>query len=163
MLAAQPFAIAGIVVLLVYSESSLPMLLNLAGHLLAFFVIAMACHGELARQRPPADHLTTFYLALSAGGMIGGLFAGLIAPFVFSWIAEYPILLVLAAICRPIAKFGWEPRDRVFWAVAVALGLALLVPGLVFGWLPREDDRQCGRHRDRGGCARIAPADAASV
>jgi hypothetical protein len=79
MLAAQPFAIAGIVVLLVYSESSLPMLLNLAGHLLAFFVIAMACHGELARQRPPADHLTTFYLALSAGGMIGGLFAGLIA------------------------------------------------------------------------------------
>jgi hypothetical protein len=139
MLAAQPFAIAGIVVLLVYSESSLPLLLNLAGHLLAFFVIAMACHGELARQRPPADHLTTFYLALSAGGMIGGLFAGLFAPFVFSWIAEYPILLVLAAICRPIAKFGWEPRDRVFWAVAVALGLALLVPGLVFGWLPRED------------------------
>jgi hypothetical protein len=150
MLAAQPFAIAGIVVLLVYSESSLPLLLTLAGHLLAFFVIAMACHGELARQRPPAEHLTTFYLALSAGGMIGGLFAGLVAPFVFSWIAEYPILLVLAALCRPMpppyppphageGRVGaWAPRDRVFWAVAVALSLALMVPGLVFGWLPSE-------------------------
>jgi hypothetical protein len=138
MLAAQPFAIAGIVVLLVYSDTDL-LLLNLAAHLIAFFVIAMASHGELARQRPAAEHLTTFYLALSAGGMIGGLFAGLIAPFAFSWVAEYPILLVLAALCRPIAKFGWSRRDRLFWAVAIALGLALLVPGLVFGWMPRED------------------------
>ena len=70
--------------------------------------------------------------------MVGGLFAGLIAPFAFSWVAEYPILLVLAALCRPIAKVGWQRRDRLFWAVAVALGLALLMPGLVFGWLPRE-------------------------
>ena len=48
MLAAQPFAIAGIVVLLVYSDTDL-LLLNLAAHLIAFFVIAMASHGELAR------------------------------------------------------------------------------------------------------------------
>jgi hypothetical protein len=138
MLAAQPFAIVGIIALLADSDSSL-LLLNLAAHLLAFFVIAMASHGELARQRPAAEHLTTFYLALSAGGMVGGLFAGLIAPFAFSWVAEYPILLVLAALCRPIAKVGWQRRDRLFWAVAVALGLALLIPGLVFGWLPRAD------------------------
>src|SRR5208282_1497184 len=136
MLAAQPFAIVGIIALLAESDTNL-LLLNLAAHLLAFFVIAMASHGELARQRPAAAHLTTFYLALSAGGMVGGLFAGLIAPFAFSWVAEYPILLVLAALCRPIAKVGWQRRDRLFWAVAVALGLALLTPGLVFGWLPR--------------------------
>ncbi len=136
MLAAQPFAIAGIVALLAYNDTDLQ-LLAVAAHLIAFFVIAMASHGELARQRPPPAHLTTFYLALSAGGMIGGLFAGLIAPFAFSWVAEYPILLVLAALCRPIAKFGWGRRDRVFWAVAVALGLALLAPGVVFGWMPQ--------------------------
>ena len=38
---------------------------------------------------------------MSAGGMIGGLSAGLIAPYVFSWVAEYPILIVLALLCRP--------------------------------------------------------------
>ena len=61
----------------------------------------MACHGELARTRPAAQYLTGFYVALSFGGMVGGLFAGLIAPYTFSWIAEYPILLALAALCRP--------------------------------------------------------------
>ncbi|HKM88958.1 MAG TPA: fused MFS/spermidine synthase, partial [Xanthobacteraceae bacterium] len=148
ILRAQPFAIAGIVVLLAYNDTDLQ-LLAVAAHLIAFFMIAMASHGELARLRPPAQHLTTFYLALSAGGMIGGLFAGLIAPFAFSWVAEYPILLVLAALCRPMPPHfpppqagerrvgGWEQRDRLFWVVAVALGLALIAPGLVFGWMPQ--------------------------
>ncbi len=52
------------------------LLLTLGGHQVCFFVIAMACHGELARTRPPAKYLTGFYVALSFGGMIGGLFAG---------------------------------------------------------------------------------------
>ena len=146
LVAAQPFAIATIVMLLAYTD--LDLLLTLGAHLLAFFIIAMAAHGELARQRPPAAHLTTFYLALSAGGMIGGLFAGLIAPFAFSWVAEYPILLVLAALCRPKlrprqaedespAQGRW--RDVLFWGVAVVVALALLAPGIVFGWMPRDD------------------------
>ncbi len=143
MLAAQPFAIALIVALLAYSDNDL-LLVTLGGNLFGFFVIAMASHGELARQRPPAAHLTTFYLALSAGGMIGGLFAGLIAPFAFSWVAEYPILLVLAVLCRPLRAphagegGGWKRRELLFWAAAAALGLALLAPGLVFRWMPTE-------------------------
>ena len=100
MLLLQPLAIAGVIVLLaIGGEQNL--LLTLGGNLLFFFVIAMACHGELARTRPAAKYLTGFYVALSFGGMVGGLFAGLIAPFTFSWIAEYPILLALAALCRP--------------------------------------------------------------
>ena len=95
MLLLQPIAIAGVIVLLaVGGEQNL--LLTLGGHQLCFFIIAMACHGELARTRPAAKYLTGFYVALSFGGMVGGLFAGLIAPFTFSWIAEYPILLALA-------------------------------------------------------------------
>jgi hypothetical protein len=137
VLAAQPFAIAGVVALLAYGTTDLR-LFDLAAQLVAFFVIAMASHGELARQRPPAEHLTTFYLALSAGGMVGGMFAGLIAPFAFSWVAEYPILLVLAVLCRPVANFGTR-RGRLLWAVAIGLGLALLAPALIFGWMPRED------------------------
>jgi len=125
MLLLQPLAIAGVVVLLaVGGEQNL--LLTLGGHQLCFFVIAMACHGELARTRPPSRDLTGFYVALSFGGMIGGLFAGLVAPFTFSWIAEYPILLVLAALCRP-------PRDELLPRLSrwYALVLALIAAALV--------------------------------
>src|SRR5262245_32714397 len=65
-------------------------------HVAVFFVSALMCHGELARTRPPARYLTAFYLWMSAGGVIGGISAGLIAPYVFNWVAEYPLLLALA-------------------------------------------------------------------
>jgi len=82
MLMAQPLAITGVILLLaVGGEQNL--LLTLGGHQVCFFVIAMACHGELARTRPAAKYLTGFYVALSFGGMVGGLFAGLIAPYTF--------------------------------------------------------------------------------
>ena len=134
MLLAQPLAIAGVVVLLaIGGEQNL--LLTLGGHLLCFFVIAVACHGELARTRPSARYLTGFYVALSFGGMIGGLFAGLIAPFTFSWIAEYPILLALAALCRPS---GDDKRLR-YWPLLGVLAVVLIVPawstGATMNWL----------------------------
>ncbi len=139
MLLAQPLAIAGAIVLLaVGGEQNL--LLTLGGHQLCFFVIAMACHGELARTRPAAKYLTGFYVALSFGGMVGGLFAGLIAPFTFSWVAEYPILLALAALCRPPGGDARLPRwSRRYWPFLAVLAVALIAPsystGKVMTWL----------------------------
>jgi hypothetical protein len=137
MLLLQPLAILGVIALLaVGGEQNL--LLTLGGHQLCFFIIAMACHGELARTRPPAKYLTGFYVALSFGGMLGGLFAGLIAPFTFSWIAEYPILLALAALCRPP---GTDERrlGNWYWILLAALAIALIAPtlspGKAFAWL----------------------------
>jgi hypothetical protein len=138
MLMLQPLAIAGVIVLLaIGGEQNLP--LTLGGHLLCFFVIAMACHGELARTRPAAKYLTGFYVALSFGGMLGGLFAGLIAPYAFSWIAEYPILLALAALCRPPGVERLSRWTICFWLFLAALALALIAPsyfeGKVRFWL----------------------------
>jgi len=138
MLLLQPVAIAGVIVLLaVGGEQNL--LLTLGGHQLCFFVIAMACHGELARTRPAARYLTGFYIALSFGGMVGGLFAGLIAPFAFSWIAEYPILIALAVLCRPAAMERWPRLMRWTWLLLTVLTAALLLPtltgGALFNWL----------------------------
>jgi hypothetical protein len=134
----QPLAIAGVIVLLaVGGEQNL--LLTLGGHQLCFFVIAMACHGELARTRPPSKYLTGFYVALSFGGMVGGLFAGLLAPFMFSWIAEYPILLALAVLCRPPAGERLPQWSRWYWPFLAVLAVALIAPswssGKVFTWL----------------------------
>jgi hypothetical protein len=127
MLMLQPLAIAGVIVLLaIGGEQNL--LLTLGGHQLCFFVIAMACHGELARTRPAAKYLTGFYVALSFGGMLGGLFAGLIAPYTFSWIAEYPILLALAALCRPAADERLPRWSRWYWPFLAVLAVALIAP-----------------------------------
>jgi hypothetical protein len=135
----QPLAIAGVIVLLaVGGEQNL--LLTLGGHLLCFFVIAMACHGELARTRPASKYLTGFYVALSFGGMVGGLFAGLIAPYTFSWIAEYPILVAFAVLCRPPADERLPQLHRWYWPLLAAIAVALIAPsygggGKVFTWL----------------------------
>jgi hypothetical protein len=141
MLAVQPLAISGVIVLLaVGGEQNL--LLTLGGHQLCFFIIAMACHGELARTRPAAKYLTGFYVALSFGGMVGGLFAGLIAPFAFSWIAEYPILLVLAVLCRPSGDERFPRWSRWYWPVVAVLAMALIAPsfgtGQMFDWLEEQ-------------------------
>jgi hypothetical protein len=142
MLALQPLAIAGTVVLLAASGER-NLLITLGGHLFCFFVIAMACHGELARTRPAAKHLTGFYVALSFGGMLGGLFAGLIAPYTFSWIAEYPILVALAVLCRPPAQERMRHWSRWYWSLLAVAAMALIAPSYssdrISAWL--EDNR----------------------
>jgi hypothetical protein len=56
--------------------------------LLLLFAIAVALHSEMFRLRPAAGHLTRFYLAMSVGGMLGGLFCAIVAPLVFDWSYE---------------------------------------------------------------------------
>jgi MFS-type transporter involved in bile tolerance (Atg22 family) len=58
----------------------------------------MFCHGELALRRPPAEHLTAFYLMISLGGAAGAIFTGLIAPRLFATYIELPIGLVLCSL-----------------------------------------------------------------
>src|SRR5467141_1638002 len=127
MLLAQPLAIAGAIVLLAFGGEQ-NLLLTLGGHLACFFIIAMACHGELARTRPAARYLTGFYVALSFGGMVGGLFAGLIAPYAFSWVAEYPILLALAALCRPPGDERLPRWSQWYWPFVAVLAVTLIAP-----------------------------------
>jgi hypothetical protein len=133
ILRAQPLAIAGVVALLaVGGEQNL--LLTLGGHQFCFFIIAMSCHGELARTRPAPKYLTIFYVALSFGGMLGGLFAGVIAPFTFSWIAEYPILVGLAALTRPSdARKRLPGVSRWYWPFLAVLAVALIAPSFSTG------------------------------
>jgi hypothetical protein len=99
-LAAQPFFILALVAaILAFPVTSTIGLIAL--HLLVLFASALVCHGELARRRPAPRQLTAFYMWISAGGMIGGIATGLAAPHLFNWVAEYPILIVLALLCRP--------------------------------------------------------------
>lgn len=124
------FIAPGAVVLLVISlalGSADQILVLIALNLVGFFLLALMCHGELARRRPPARYLTAFYLWLSLGGVIGGVFAGLIAQRVFSWVAEYPLLIVLAALCRPGLRWPLRKLDMVGLVLVLAAVAAMLV------------------------------------
>jgi hypothetical protein len=96
-------------------------------HLAAFFLTAMVCHGELAASRPPARHLTEFYLWMSLGGMLGGIFNAIIAPLVFPLVIEYPLMLVLACMLRPGAKSPSQDRSQRWLDVGFPAALLAIV------------------------------------
>jgi len=126
VVAIQPVFILAIVVVLVF-EPVRGIVGQIAIHLAAFFVFALVCHGELARRRPAARYLTSFYMWMSAGGMIGGIAAGLLAPYTFNWVAEYPILIALAVLCRPGLTLPKSQSERVLLFGAIAIAVISLI------------------------------------
>lgn len=69
-------------------------------HLITFFTCALYCHKELADKRPSANYLTEFYLIMSFGGALGGIFNSIIAPQLFFIPIEYSIILIAIAYLR---------------------------------------------------------------
>src|SRR5271157_5177068 len=65
---------------------------------LGLFTCCMVLHGELVRLKPDPRYLTNFYLTISAGGALGGVFVGLLAPRIFRSFYEMPLGLVLCAV-----------------------------------------------------------------
>jgi hypothetical protein len=113
---------------LMFRPSAVPLWATFLVHLATFFLAATACHAELARRRPTASRLTEFYLMMALGGALGGVFNALIAPVVFTWAAEYPLGLALAALLVPAAggRAGLrQPRGRVVRLLDVALPMLL--------------------------------------
>ena len=125
-LAAQPLLLAAVVA--VTALPILPLPARIGIELLAFFVAALVAHGELAADRPEPENLTAFYLWMSLGGVLGGIFAGLLAPQIFSTIAEYPILLVATVATRPglLGRSGRDALRTLAPIAAVAAGLVVL-------------------------------------
>jgi SAM-dependent methyltransferase len=95
-----PFLLAVSLIVEVF-RLNLPLLVLFPLYLLTLFQVAMVCHGELAAHRPEVSRLTEFYLWISVGGVLGGIFNALIAPVVFSTVLEFPLVLIFAALLRP--------------------------------------------------------------
>jgi hypothetical protein len=103
--------------------------------LLLLFIVSVACHWCMYQLRPPPDRLTGFYLAMSVGGALGGVFAGLLAPVLFDWTYEYPLLVLAAGVLvpqgflLPIIGRLWsgDARARRIKALSVALAVVVLV------------------------------------
>ena len=137
VVAIEPVFIVGLVGVMVFDIRNYTLWL-LAFNVVAVFVITLVCHGELSRRRPSAQHLTAFYMWMSVGGVIGGIFAGLIAPNIFTWVAEYPILIVLAILCRPGFALPTDTRTRLLWLAAAAVVAVAAYPGIAERYVTDE-------------------------
>jgi spermidine synthase len=115
---------------LLFTETTLPRTAAIGLHLLTLFLVSMVCHGELALDRPDAKHLTAFYLWMSVGGVLGGVFNALAAPVLFHTVAEYP--LVLSAACFFLPRRPGEGVDRPYrWQdIVLPVGLGLFAVAL---------------------------------
>ena len=111
------------------------------------FAACMVCHGEIARLKPASTHLTSFYLAITAGGVAGGAFVSLAAPVLFPGTWEYPLgLWLVAALALLIFH-----RDRgsplhvaTPWPLVITLLVTVAVSAYVFRsswpWIPEISD-----------------------
>ena len=118
--------------IIIILQATQPIWLMVSIHLISLFVIAMVCHGVVANDRPATTHLTEFYLWVSLGGVVGGVFNAVLAPIFFSTLLEYPLVLVAGALLLAWPEKGQQFPYRWFDA-ALPAGLGILAVGLILG------------------------------
>ena len=113
---------------------------------LMLFVLATALHRRLYFERPSPRRLTLFYLVMSAGGALGGAFTALVAPLLFDWVWEHPILVLAGAALLPdrplvawMERLGLTGRQKKI-AVATLLIAAAIIAILVNRWVIAQDN-----------------------
>lgn len=99
-------------------------LLGFAAMLVAYFIVSLAAHRMLYDARPDALHLTVFYLTMSIGGALGGVFNSIIAPIAFDRLTEYPVTV---ALCVLLVLAGRGRNPVMELALGLVLSLVLLL------------------------------------
>ena len=113
---------------------------NLLVALLLLFMASVALHTALYRLRPSPERLTGFYLAMAAGGALGGVFAALVAPVVFDWTYEFPLLVLAAGALVPQSYL--TAGLRAMWTGPrrwIALAIVVVAVAVRFIGIDAED------------------------
>jgi hypothetical protein len=137
VLRVHPFLVASALVFVVMPQAGGTILQAVLGFA-TFVVTTLVSHRALYEARPAAAKLTEFYLYMSLGGVLGGMFAALLAPQLFNTVVEYPLLIVVGLFARPgvaaaLRTINVETLTRAQWALVVmpvALIATLLATGL---------------------------------
>ena len=111
-------AVGGMAWLLVDPNHQFDLYVQLGVFLSGLFIACMFCHGELYRLRPANRHLTAFYLWVSVGGALGGLFVAVVAPLAFK--AYYEMGLGLVG-CAVLATLLYRNLNRVAMVASFAV------------------------------------------
>lgn len=104
---------------------SLSIGLGIALLVLSFFFVSVKAHSTLFDHRPSKEHLTLFYVTMSVGGALGGVFNSIVAPIIFNDIYELRIVVVIATVLLLLRSAKGAPRDIILGAV---LGLVAVLP-----------------------------------
>lgn len=108
-----------------YAPTEWPLLWQIVIYCGTIFSCCLVCHGEVVRMKPRVRHLTAFYLCISLGGAIGGIFVSLAAPRLFTGYWELHLTFVILAILTSYQLWRhFAPRRR----------FAILIPGSL-AWL----------------------------
>lgn len=133
-------------IMVIATGATSPVVLLIAAHFFALFVVALVCHGELAATRPAEEHLTEFYFWVSLGGVIGGVCNALLAPLLFKGILEYHLGLIAAAYLGVESGAAVRTQRQRRLDVLLPCGLAVLVLALLYGFAGESG----GQERDPG-------------
>lgn len=105
-------------------------------HLGMFSLATLFCHQRLADDRPSTNHLTEFFLWLSVGGVIGGILNALVAPYLFTTLLEYPLILVFALFLRmPSKSAESESKRGSLMEIPIPFLVTLIGLGVLHGLL----------------------------
>jgi spermidine synthase len=127
MMGLLPSALGGVAYLIVDTTMDVPIMISIPLFCLTLFIGAFFCHGELYRRRPAARYLTQYYLLIAAGGALGSMFVGVLAPLVFSGSYEMAWSLVYTAALAAALMWKEHWAWRFFWPAAAAALLVVVV------------------------------------
>ncbi|MFZ1083797.1 MAG: fused MFS/spermidine synthase [Terracidiphilus sp.] len=128
----------------ILSGKNLGLLILFPLYLSVLFVAAMVCHGEIANNRPGVSRLAEFYLWISFGGVLGGIFNALLAPQIFSSVFEFPLALIFAAFLLPAidpepvpqAQAAKHKRNDLLLPLSLGLSMVAITLGLAHFNIP---------------------------
>ena len=144
--------------------------LQVAGLACVCFSMAMVCHGELERLKPPPNQLTLFFLIVAIGGACGGVFVTLLAPVLFDSFLEFQLSLLLgiglmiASVWLAPSRLGTTAGSNSSLSKYAYCGAALLVAAMVLASLmyqlsPEFRPDEIFRDRNEYGLVRVSEAD----
>jgi SAM-dependent methyltransferase len=100
------------------------MKLYIVAYSAGLFICCMFCHGEIARKKPHPRYLTGFYLMISIGGALGGLFVSLLAPLLLPYHYDLSVGLAMLGLAGLFALYRESWITDILWA---ALAIFLIV------------------------------------
>ncbi|HSK43821.1 MAG TPA: hypothetical protein VLA83_08040, partial [Candidatus Binatia bacterium] len=127
MVGLLPTALGGVAYLIKDRTMDVPIMISIPLFCLSLFIGAFFCHGELYLRRPSAQYLTQYYLLIAAGGALGSMFVGVLAPVVFNGSYEMAWSLVYTAALAAALMWRQHWAWRIFWPAAAAALLVVVV------------------------------------
>ena len=127
MMVLLPLALAGMAYLIWSRTREIPIIVSIPLFCLGLFIGAFFCHGELYLRRPATPYLTQYYLLIAAGGALGSMFVGVLAPLIFSGSYEMSWGLVYTAALAAVLMWRQHWAWRIFWPWAAIALLSVVV------------------------------------